>query len=184
MLESDGGSFGTGRGTAQLSGLAGPLDYSVAAGYFQTHGQGPNDRFLNRTLSGNFGLRLAERDTLRLTVRSNTSDAGEPGQTLFIPPSLDQHNNLHNITAGLTWNFSTGTHWQHQIFGLETDIHQLFDNPLSAFFLSPDPFGECASHALRRPYLRLLRFPFHHRNQYNRADFQGAIELRRPPFLG
>jgi vitamin B12 transporter len=174
LAESDGGSFGTGRGMAQLSGLAGPLDYSLAGGYYQAHGQGPNDFFLDRTLSGNFGLRVAERDSLRLTLRSNSSDAGEPGQTLFTPPSLNQHYDFHDISAGLSWDFATGAHWQHRLFGFESDIHELFDNPLSAFFLSPDPFGECnfprSSNAVPSAY---CDFPFVTRNQFNRAGFQG-----------
>jgi vitamin B12 transporter len=174
LAESDGGSFGTGRGTAQLSGLVGPLDYSVGAGYYQTHGQGPNDFFVDRTVSGNFGLRLAERDSLRLTIRSNSSDAGEPGQTLFTPPSLNQHYDFHDISAGVSWDFSTGPHWQHRLFGFESDIHELFDNPLSAFFLSPDPFGECkfprSPQAVPSAY---CDFPFITRNQFNRGGFQG-----------
>jgi outer membrane receptor protein involved in Fe transport len=52
---SEGGNFSSGRGGADLSGLVGKFDYSAAAAYFQTDGQGPNDYFVNRTLSGNFG---------------------------------------------------------------------------------------------------------------------------------
>ena len=108
VVDSEGGSFDTGRGAAQLSGLVGRFDYSATAAYFETAGQGVDDRFLNRTLSGNFGVHLTEQDSLRLTVRDNTSDAGEPGQTLFTPPNLDAHNGLHNLMAGLTWDFATG----------------------------------------------------------------------------
>ena len=175
IAESDGGSFGTGRGMAQLSGLVGPLDYSVTGGYYQTQGQFPNDFFLDRTLSGNFGLRFAEDNSLRLTVRSNSSDAGEAGQILFTPPSLDEHNNLHDISAGLTWDFSTGPHWQHRLFGFETDIHELFANPFSSYYLSPDPFDECAYPRLPQAVASALYcdFTFIDHNQINRAGFQG-----------
>jgi vitamin B12 transporter len=173
LLESDGGSFGTGRGLAQVSGMTGRLDYSAAAAYFDTAGQGVNDHFLNRTLSGNFGLQLAERNALRLTVRDNTSDAGEPGQTLFTPPDLDAHNGLHNLMAGATWDIATGTHWQHRVFASETDVHQLFQNLLSDFFISPDPFGECefkrSPQAVASAY---CDFPYNSKNQYNRAEFE------------
>ena len=173
VAESDGGSFGTGRGMAELSGLVGPLDYSLVGGYYQTHGQGPNDFFLDRTLSGNFGMRLAEQNSLRLTVRSNSSDAGQPGQTFFTPPTLNEHFDLHDLSAGVSWDFSTGPHWQHRLFGFESDIHELFDNPLSAYFLSPDPFGEChfprSANAVPSAY---CDFPFVTRNQFNRAGFQ------------
>ena len=36
ILEGDGGTFGTGHGSGQLSGLLGLFDYSVGAGYFST----------------------------------------------------------------------------------------------------------------------------------------------------
>ncbi len=181
-LDSEGGSFDTGRGAAQLSGIIGHFDYSTTAAYFDTAGQGVNDRFLNRTLSGNFGLHINERDSVRLTVRDNTSDAGEPGQTLFTPPDLDAHNGLHNLMAGLTWDFATGTHWQHHAWASETDLHQLFQNLLSDYYLSSDPFGECdfarSPQAVPSAY---CDFPYNSRNQYSRAEFgaQSTYASRR-----
>src|SRR6202048_647198 len=73
---AEGGSFSTARGGAELGGLVGAFDYSVAGSYLETEGQGPNDSFINRTLSGNFGYRLGETTQLRLTGRNNTSNAG------------------------------------------------------------------------------------------------------------
>ena len=183
VAESDGGSFGT---TASAwpsrAALAGPLDYSAAGGYYQTQGQFPNDFFLDRTLSGNFGLRLAEENSLRLTVRSNSSDAGEAGQILFTPPSLDEHNDQHDISAGLSWDFSTGPHWQHRLFGFETDIHELFANPFSSYYLSPDPLDECAYPRLPQAVASALYcdFTFIDHNQINRAGFQGQNPATSP----
>src|SRR5436305_2087865 len=51
-LFTEGGSFSTVRSGAQLSGLLGSFDYSGAASYFTSDGQGPNDSFRNRTISG------------------------------------------------------------------------------------------------------------------------------------
>src|SRR5271165_2798132 len=85
---AEGGSYSSGRGGGQLSGLVGGFDYSGAASYYSTDGQGPNDNFINRTLSGNFGYTFSENNQLRLTIRNNTSDAGIPGPTVFPPPSL------------------------------------------------------------------------------------------------
>jgi vitamin B12 transporter len=171
LLEGEGGTFSTGHGMARVSGLAGPLDYSAAAAYFSTAGRQINNRYLNRTLSGNFGWRVNENNSLRLTLRNNTSDAGAPGQTLFTPPNLDQHNALQNFTAGLLWDGSTGAHWQYHVTGSETYIRQLFDNPLSDFFTSPDPFGSCtglprSASAVPSAY---CDFPYHSPNEYNRA---------------
>jgi outer membrane cobalamin receptor len=171
-LDGEGGSFATGRGSGRVSGLAGPLDYSAAAGYFSAAGLEPNNRFINRALSGNFGLRFAEDHSLRLTLRNNTSDAGIPGQTVFTPPNLDQHNALQNFAAGLVWQFSTGSRWQHQIRGSESYIDQLFENQLSDFFSDPDPFGSCSlprsADAVPSVY---CDFTYRVPNQFNRAGF-------------
>src|SRR5271170_5092970 len=52
---SEGGTFSSFRGGGQVSGLLGAFDYSAAASYLSTDGQGPNDAFINRTESGNCG---------------------------------------------------------------------------------------------------------------------------------
>ncbi len=150
VAESEGGSFDTARGAAQLSGLtlANRFDYSVDAAYFQTNGQGPNDGFVNRTLAANFGYRFSIHNTVRLTLRNLSSFAGQPGQTLYEPAELGQSNTLHNFSTGLTWNFSTGTHWQHQVFVAETDIHEVYQDNLNT---SSD-------------------FAYYDANQYNRVD--------------
>ena len=173
LLEGDGGSFATGHGMARVSGLAGRLDYSAAAAYFSTKGRQPNNRYINRTLSGNFGVRVGEDGSVRLTLRNNTSDAGAPGQTAFTPPNLDQHNALEHFTAGLVWEGSSGPRWQYRVAATETHIRQLFDNPRSDFFTFPDPFGGCAAprspNAVPSAY---CDFPYHAPNQFNRAGFE------------
>src|SRR6266446_4722815 len=138
----EGGSFSSGRGGGQLSGLFGALDYSAAAAYFQSEGQGPNDSFRNRILSGNFGYTFSDASQIRLSVHNNTSDAGIPGQTLFEPPSLHQINNLHNFSSNARWDFSTGTHWRHEISGAEAYNRIFSANPIQSFFAT-DPFAGC-----------------------------------------
>jgi outer membrane cobalamin receptor len=156
---AEGGRFGTARGALRLSGLLGRFDYSAGAARFHTGGQGPNDSFRNTTLAGNFGWRFNDTNTVRLTVRSNASDAGIPGQTSLAPPDLNEHNAQRNITAGLAWDFSTGARWRHRLAGTETYIRQLFDDPASDFCSSSPPF--------------VCDFPFTARNQFNRAGFAG-----------
>ncbi len=168
-LLAEGGGFSTARGTAQLSGLAGRFDYSAAAAYFQAAGQGPNDGFVNRTLSGNFGWRFTETNQLRLTLRNNSSDAGVAGQTLIEPPNLDQHNALENFSANASWDFTAGAHWRHHLAGTESYMRQLFDNRLSDFF-NPDPAAFCTF--ARSPQAvpsTFCDFPFTVRNQFSRA---------------
>jgi vitamin B12 transporter len=141
-IYSDGGSFSTGEGGAQLSGLLGKFDYSAAASYMQTDGQGPNDAFLNRTLSGNFGYSFSDTNQLRLTLRNNDSGAGIPGQTLLEPPSLYQTYDQHIFSSSARWNFSTGKHWRHEISGAESYTRQYNDNPLQSFYAT-DPNAYC-----------------------------------------
>lgn len=126
---SEGGKYGTWNGSGALSGLLGGFDYSAALAGFETDGQGPNDRFRDNALSGNFGYRFSDTDRLRLTLRSSTSDAGAPGQTLFAPPDLMQHDGLRNFSANLGWDFDTGAHWHHHLAGTESYLRQLFADP-------------------------------------------------------
>ena len=121
-LAADGGTFGTGHGSGQLSGLAGAFDYSAGAAYFGSDGQGPDNYFRDTTMWGNFGWKFSDTDTLRLTLRNSSSDAGQPGQTALDPPIFvaGQSSGLHDFAAGLTWDFQTGANWEHKLSGFES----------------------------------------------------------------
>ena len=169
-IYSEGGSFASGRGGVQLSGLIGAFDYSVAGSYFQTDGQGPNDNFLNRTLSGNFGYSFSDTNQLRLTLRNNDSDAGIPGQTVFEPPSLHQRYTQHLFSSSARWDFATGKHWRHQISGAESYTWQHNDNPLQSFFAT-DPNAFCPqTNPTAVPTAEFCDFTGESRFQYNRAN--------------
>jgi vitamin B12 transporter len=135
----EGGSFSSGRGGAQFSGLLGGFDYSAAGSYFQTDGQGLNDSFLNRSFAGNLGYTFSEADHLRLTVRSNSSFAGVPGPTLLEPANLAQYEALKILLVNLAWDFHTGAHWQHTLSGHENRTLDTNANP--PFFTSTDQFN-------------------------------------------
>ena len=167
---SEGGGFGTGRGGADLSGVLGNFDYSGAAAYFSTDGQGPNDRFLNRTLSGNFGYAFTDSQRVRISLRNNASDAGTPGQTLLTPPSLHAHTNYHFFSSNARWDFTTRGHWHHQISAAESYNREFIENPVQSFYAT-DPFVGCPQMnpaAVATP--EFCDFTFSDRNQYNRAS--------------
>jgi vitamin B12 transporter len=169
-IYGEGGSFASGRGGGQLSGLLGAFDYSVAGSYFGTDGQGPNDDFLNRTLSGNFGYTFSDTNHLRLTLRNNDSDAGIPGQTIFEPPSLHQRYTQHLFSSSAHWDFATGKHWRHQIRGAESYTWQHNDNPLQSFFAT-DPNAFCPqTNPTAVPTAEFCDFTGESRFQYNRAN--------------
>jgi vitamin B12 transporter len=148
VLEADGGTFGTGHGSGQLSGILGAFDYSLDAGYFSSAGQSsppvmgqvPTDYFRDTTLSGNFGWKFSDTDSLRFTVRNSASDAGQPGQTLYssVPFAVDpgQHSGLHDFSSGLTWNFSNGGHWQNELTGYESRFEDTVVSPPFSPFVS------------------------------------------------
>jgi len=139
---AEGGTYNTGRGGAQISGLLGRFDYSGAASYFSTDGPDGQNRFLNRALSGNFGYRLGEENQLRLTLRNSNSNAQTPGQTLLEPPNLDEHTDYHFFSSNARWDFATGKHWHHQLMGAESYNRQFSADPVQSFFAT-DPFVFC-----------------------------------------
>ena len=166
----EGGSYSSARGGGQLSGLLGAFDYSGAASYMETAGQGPNDDFLNRTLSGNFGYAFRESNQLRLSLRNNTSEAGIPGETVFEPPSLYQRYALHVFDSHASWDFTTGTHWHHQVRGGESYNRQHSFNPKQSFFAT-DPFARCPqTNPASIPTPEFCDFTGDNRFQYNRAN--------------
>jgi vitamin B12 transporter len=131
----EGGNFSSGRGGGELSGLLGRFDYSAGAAYFDTSGQGPNDAFRNRTLSGNFGWRFSDTARVSLALRDNLSGAGTPGQTLLVPPNLQDSTGLHNFSSSLRGEFTTGSHWTHQVAGTESYNRELDFDPFFTTFL-------------------------------------------------
>jgi len=121
-LLGEGGSYSSARGGGQVSGLLDRFDYSAAGSYFHTDGQGINDAFLNRSFAGNFGYSFSDSNQLRLSVRSNASYAGTPGQTLLGPNFSDAtaFDDLRLLSGNLSWTFKTGSHWVHRLSGMES----------------------------------------------------------------
>ncbi len=146
-LEGDSGTFDTGHGAGQLSGLLGAFDYSLGAGYFSSQGQGPGNFFRDTTLSGNFGWKFSDTDSLRLTLRNNSSDAGQPGQTLLPGESaVGQHNGFHDFSSDLNWSFNTGEHWHHEISGFESRYWNFDYTPLFGGFSAVTEYNRAGIH--------------------------------------
>ena len=170
---SEGGSYSTVNSGVQISGLAGRFDYSGAGAYLDTDGQGPNDKFINRTLSGNFGYAINSNNQLRLSVRNNQSDAGIPGQTGFTPPSLYQRFDQHLFTANARWDFTSGDHWHYQLMGSEAYTRQHNYNPQQSFYAT-DPNAFCPqANPSAVATAEFCDFVYDSLYNYNRAGFNG-----------
>jgi vitamin B12 transporter len=182
---AQGGSYDTGRGGAQLSGLLGAFDYSAAASYFSTAGPSDENYFLNRTLSGNFGYRFGEGNQLRLTLRNNTSNAQTPGQVLLEPPSPDSHTDYHFFSSNARWDFATGRHWHYQLIGAESYNRQFTADPIQSFYAT-DPLIGCPQTnpvAIATPEFCDFTDPGS-RFQYNRASINAQSSYLLPNFSG
>ncbi|HXM93170.1 MAG TPA: TonB-dependent receptor [Candidatus Dormibacteraeota bacterium] len=164
-LFAEGGSFSSVRGGAQVSGLLSGFDYSAAASYFHTDGQGVNDADLNRGFSGNFGYSFSDSNQLRLTVRSNSSFAGIPGQTLLFPPDKSAFYDLQQLFANLTWTFQTGPRWHHRLSGTEARSLSISGFP---------PFGNFTNQFNRAGFLQQSTYFF--RQGALTAGFQYEVE--------
>lgn len=162
---AEGGSFASVRGGAQVSGLLSGFDYSAAASYFHTDGQGVNDADLNRSFSGNFGYSFSDSNQLRLTVRSNSSFAGIPGQTLFFPPDASAFYDLQQLAANLTWTFQTGPRWHHRLSGTEARSLSISGFP---------PFGNFTNQFNRTGFLQQSTYFF--RQGALTAGYQYEVE--------
>lgn len=152
-LFTEGGSFSSARGGAQVSGLLGGLDYSAAGSYFHTDGQGVNDADLNRGFAGNIGYSFSDTNQVRLTVRSNASFAGSPGQTLLGPAFSDPtaFYDLQQLSSNLTWHFQTGKHWSYRFSGAESRYYSVSGFP---------PFGNFPNQSNRAGGLAQSTFSF------------------------
>ena len=138
----EGGSFSTGRGGAQLSGLLGKFDYSAAASYMETDGQGPNDDFLNRTLSGNFGYTFSDTNQLRLTIRNNDQRRrhSRTNRLRHRRVSINVTVSMFSVPvpAGISPPASTGI---TKSAAANPTLASLSDNPLQSFYATdPNPF--------------------------------------------
>lgn len=136
-IEGDGGMFDTGHGEGQISQRVGAFDYSAGLSYIGSNGQGAGDYFRDTTATGNFGWKLSQTDTLRLSLRNSSSDAGQPGQTdlASVPFAVDlgQHSDLRDFASSLVWGFKTGEHWEERLTGYDSRSQDAFASPAFDF---------------------------------------------------
>ena len=159
---AEGGTFGTARGFAALSGARGRFDYNVFGEQFNTDGQGINDEYSNSSQGLNLGYRLTDRVSLRLRTRHSNNRTGVPSNWWFngaaiIAPDSDAYARQNNLSASLDLNIAAPGNWQHHITGFEYNHYRK----------NADTFNDAG---------RSFDDPFDSRANFNRAGFQGTSE--------
>jgi outer membrane cobalamin receptor len=103
-LSLEGGTYDTVRGSGQVSGASGRLDYVLGAAALATDNRAPNNRFDNTTLFGNVGVSLSDTAALRFVGRGELEEVGTPGATSFGRPDLDASFERHDGVGGITFD--------------------------------------------------------------------------------
>ena len=143
----EGGSFDTGHGSAELSGLLGSFDYSVAVGLFRP--PRARDRTIASSIArspaisaGSFPTRLAAPDRPRQFQRRRHS---RPDALRCRPISVRP--TICTIsTPTSSGTAQRGKHWQWRVSGDETDLHRL-SKATPEHFVSADQFNRAAFNA-------------------------------------
>lgn len=160
-IAAEGGSFGTGRGSASLAGGRERFDYSAAIAREQTDNDVPNSAFRETVGSFGAGVRLGQDARLRMIGRASGSRAGTPGQTAFGRPDLDARFDRRDVVVGATFEQQiASTLRQRATYGLstsrQTSVNLVLDPPYTP------RFGE------RVAPFEFFDFPFDSRNTLRR----------------
>jgi outer membrane cobalamin receptor len=98
----EGGTYATARGSAQVTGGSGRVDYAVGAAGITTDNRVPNNEYDNTTLLANVGVSLSETATLRVIGRAELEKTNTPGATAFGRPDLDAYFKRHDGVGGIS----------------------------------------------------------------------------------
>jgi vitamin B12 transporter len=134
QLSADGGTFGTARGNASVSGANGPFDYHVFGEQTFTNGQGVNDVYSETAQGASLGLQLHRGISLRLGARHTNSFTGVAGEWNFngqpiLPPDADGHERFNNMLVDADLSIAQGAHWRHDLRGFEYHLKRVNQDP-------------------------------------------------------
>ena len=113
--EFSGGSLGTLRGSATLSGGTARWDYSLYGGRSETDNLEPNNHFGSTTISATAGTTMAAGVTVRLVGRYEDSRVGTPGQTAFGRPDLDAFFTQSHLVGGVALEHQATPGFTHRL---------------------------------------------------------------------
>ena len=129
---AEGGTFGSARGYASISGARGRFDYNLFGEQDATGGQGPNDEYSNSLQGANLGIVLSPKAFLRVRARHSNSRTGVQGQWVFdgqqvpvnggpqlLQPDIDAYARQNNFLGSAELTVTGPNHWQHRFTGYE-----------------------------------------------------------------
>jgi vitamin B12 transporter len=187
-VEGDGGMFDSDHGDGQISQRVGAFDYSAGLSYIGSNGQGAGDYFRDASATGNLGWKFSDTDTLRLSLRNSSSDAGQPGQTdlASVPYAVDygQHSDLHNFASSLQWNFKTSEHWEESLTGYDArsqdiEVSPAFDYTAVNKFNRAGLDGQSTYRLTNGEITAGYAFENETGGAFGRHDQAGYVEIRR-----
>jgi vitamin B12 transporter len=114
-LNFDAGKYNTFHGGIGASGQYKSFDYAGDWSRLDTDNQGPNAAFSDSTGDLNFGLALGSKTHIRWIGRGDSSRAGTPGQTAFLPPDPGAFFSKADGYSGVSINNQTSDAWHQRI---------------------------------------------------------------------
>ncbi len=119
ILGADGGTFGTARGYAALSGARGRFDYNFFGQQDATDGQGVNDEYSNSAQGANIGIAITPKAFVRVRARHQNSRTGVQNQWVFLgqpllAPDIDQFARQNNFLGSAELTLAAPARWQHR----------------------------------------------------------------------
>lgn len=139
-LAAEGGTFGTYDYSADLSGAYRAFDYLSDFSRTDSRNNIPNDAYHNSTFAGNYGWNPLASTELRLTVRRNTSDVGQPNAFDLYKIADDSDLREQNTFIGATLQNQTTERWHNLVrYGAaRLSLQSVNPSPSGIPF---DPFG-------------------------------------------
>lgn len=100
----EGGTYSSARGSGQVTGGSGRVDYAIGAAGVTTDNRLPNNEYNNTTLLANVGIAVSETAALRVIARAELEKTGTPGATAFGRPDLDAYFKRHDGVGGVSFD--------------------------------------------------------------------------------
>jgi vitamin B12 transporter len=141
-LTAEGGTFGTYDYSANLSGAYRAFDYLSELARVDSRNNIPNDSYHNVTFTGNYGWSPLASTELRVNVRRNVSNVGQPNEFDAFKIADDSYLKEQNTFISATLQNQTAARWHNLIrYGAARISLQSVNPTLSGIPFDPFGFG-------------------------------------------